>query len=120
MALPPVPAAVTAARLVARDVTARAIGPADADAAELAVSEMVTAALAGVEEAPDGPPVRVLLQVEGRHVAVEVGAVNGRDTRADETAEWGVQILTHEARRIEMRVDESGAVRRIELGDPSA
>ncbi|GIH70373.1 hypothetical protein [Sphaerimonospora thailandensis] len=120
MALPPVPAAVTVVRLLARDVVTRAIGPEDAAAAELAVSEMVTAALAGVDEAPDGPPVHVLLQVEGQRVAVEVGAVNGGDARPDEVAAYSVQILSAALPRIEMRADETRVVRRIELGEPGS
>ncbi|NJP27126.1 ATP-binding protein [Microbispora sp. SCL1-1] len=120
MAMPPVPAAATAARLLARDVVTRAVGPADAEAAELAVSEMVTAALAGVDHAPDGPPVRLAFQVDGGRVAVEVGVDVAGDDRLEQVTGYGMQLLSVAAPRIEMRVDESGVTRRIEIGEPDS
>ncbi|MGI5162594.1 hypothetical protein [Microbispora sp. CA-102843] len=120
MAMPPVPAAATAARLLARDVVTRAIGPDSAAEAELAVSEMVTAALAGVDGAPDGPPVRLAIHVDGAHVAVEVGVDVAEDARLEQVAGYGMQLLSAAAPQIEMRVDESGITRRIEIGEPGS
>jgi len=114
--MPPVPAAATAARLLARDVVARAVGQAAAEAAELAVSEMVTAALAGVDHRPDGPPLRLAFHVGAGRVAVEVG-VAVTDARLEQVTGYGMQLLSAAAPRIEMRVDESGVTRRIEIGE---
>ncbi|MEV4321013.1 hypothetical protein AB0J37_02140 [Microbispora rosea] len=120
MAMPPVPAAATAARLLARDVVTRAVGPVDAAAAELAVSEMVTAALAGVDYAPDGPPVRLAFQVDGGRVAVEVGIDVAGDDRLEQVTGYGMQLLSAAAPRIEMRLDGATITRRIEIGEPGS
>ncbi|MFF4779382.1 hypothetical protein ACFY05_41865 [Microtetraspora fusca] len=115
--MPPVPAAATAARLLARDVVAQQISDEDAAAAELAVSEMVTAALARMPVGPGNPPLLVAIHVDDGRVRVEVaGARSAGDTRSEEAAQYGVQLLTSAADAIEMLTDEAAAVRRVEFG----
>ncbi|MGI5493767.1 hypothetical protein [Microtetraspora malaysiensis] len=117
MAMPPVPAAVTAARLLARDVVARQVGDEDAAAAELAVSEMVTATLARMPEGPGYPAVLVAFHVDDGRVRIEVGGARAAsDIRSEEAAQYGVQLLTASAAAIEMLTDEAAAVRRAEFG----
>lgn len=118
MAMPPVPAAVTAARLLARDVVSQAVGPEHAAAAELAVSEMVTAALARTPSGPGQSSVRVAFQVDEGRVQIEVGAVlTEEDARSAETAGYGVQLLTATIDDVETVTDNTGVtVRRIGLG----
>jgi hypothetical protein len=112
MSMPPVPAAVTAARLLARDVVSQVVGPEQAAAAELAVSEMVTATLARTRGGPGRAPVRVAIHIEGDGdlVQIEVGAGGGEpDARSAETAGYGVQVLTATVDDIEAITDETGA-----------